>query len=82
MGHYSTQITQFQIKPFLFFQNFTVLNLIIVATGRHHLDAMFNSFGFPFIWSRQMVLELLDKRLLYSFDIKSETHSICTKHSY
>jgi HAD superfamily hydrolase (TIGR01484 family) len=35
--------------------------LIIVATGRHHLDAMpiLNSLVSPFIWSRQMVLEFM-----------------------
>lgn len=50
--------------------------LIIVATGRHHLDAMpiLDSLGFPvyLVSSNGARIHALDKSLLYSFDIKSE----------
>jgi Cof subfamily protein (haloacid dehalogenase superfamily) len=50
--------------------------LIIVATGRHHLDAMpiLDSLGFPvyLVSSNGARIHSPDKKLLYSFDIKSD----------
>ena len=50
--------------------------VIIVATGRHHLDAMpiLNTLDFPvyLVSSNGARIHAPDKSLLYSFDIKSE----------
>ena len=50
--------------------------LIIVATGRHHLDAMplLESLGCPFylVTSNGARIHSPTKELIYSFDIKSE----------
>ncbi len=50
--------------------------LIIVATGRHHLDAMplLEDFGCPFylVTSNGGRIHSPEKELIYSFDIKSE----------
>ncbi len=51
--------------------------LIIVATGRHHLDAMslLEPLGFPvyLVSSNGARIHSPDKELMFSFDIKSET---------
>jgi Cof subfamily protein (haloacid dehalogenase superfamily) len=64
-------------KTISVFQKLHRLNyIIIVATGRHHLDAMpiLDSLGFPvyLVSSNGARIHAPDKKLLYSFDIKSE----------